>query len=90
MEMAQALAKRILQESPGADRPRLDYAFLSTLGRTPKPAEADRLLRFLAVQRDEYLSHPDAAAALGGDAERAAWTALARVLFNLDDFMTRE
>jgi hypothetical protein len=90
MEMAQALAKRILQESPGADRTRLDYAFLSTLGRTPKPAEADRLLRFLAVQRDEYLSHPDAAAALGGDAERAAWTALARVLFNLDDFMTRE
>jgi uncharacterized protein DUF1553 len=113
IEFARALAKRILEESPAGDRARLDTAFLLTLGRKPKPAESDRLMRFLAVERDEYQSDPTSASLMvvkeqvfdsspGGvvaapepvDPKRlpelAAWTALSRVLFNLDDFMTRE
>jgi hypothetical protein len=67
--------------------------------------EVERLARFLALQRDEYQSDPTSASLLiesmAGDApvasadlkqapELAAWTSVARVLFNLDDFVTRE
>ena len=125
-------------------------AFLAALGRKPRLAETERMLRFLSTERDEYLSDPKAAGLLianepGGDAramkeaesaakppgggasspqgraevaefvvkakvemeeakkleaarvpvegklvpEVAAWTSVARVLLNLDDFMTR-
>ncbi len=113
IEFARATAKRIMKEAPANEAQRLDYAFLIALGRKPRPVERERLSRFLAVQRDEYLSDPTSASLMvikeqvfdsspGGamEAEQsvdpkqipelAAWTATARVLFNLDDFMTRE
>ncbi|MBI3696437.1 MAG: DUF1553 domain-containing protein, partial [Acidobacteria bacterium] len=116
LEFARALARRVLKEAPApaTDAARLDRAFLLALGRNPKPAERDRLARFLALQRDEYRSDPTSASLLvvkeqvfdsspGGNRameeepvdpkqlpELAAWTAVSRVLFNLDDFMTRE
>jgi hypothetical protein len=113
IELARALAKRILKEAPSKDEARLDYAFLLTMGREPSVAERERLASFLALERDEYRSDPASASLLvvkeqvfdsspGGTVaaeesvnpkelpELAAWTALARVLFNLDDFMTRE
>ena len=113
IEFARGLATRILKDTPANDRERVDYAFLLALGRKPRPAERDRLARFLALQRDEYRSDPTSASLLvvkeqvfdsspGGSVaaepsvdpkqipELAAWTAVSRVLFNLDDFMTRE
>jgi hypothetical protein len=45
-----------------------------------KPAESKRLLAFLAAQRDAQKEK----------SEQAAWTAVSRVLLNLDEFMTRE
>ena len=113
IEFARAMAKRVLNEGPQTEAQRLDYAFLVALGRKPKPAEHERLARFLTIQRDEYLSDPTSASlmvikeqvfdsspggAMEGEQtvdpkqipELAAWTAVARVLFNLDDFMTRE
>jgi hypothetical protein len=91
VEFARALARRVLKESPAEDAARLDRAVLLALGRPPKPAERGRLARFLALQRDEYRTDAAAARALaGGEPEAAAWTAVARVLFNLDDFLTRE
>ncbi|MDQ6699063.1 MAG: DUF1549 and DUF1553 domain-containing protein, partial [Acidobacteriota bacterium] len=113
IEFARALAKRTLKEAPGNDAARLDYALLAVLGRKPKGPERERLMRFLAVQRDEYQSDPTSASLMvvkeevfdsspGGNLESAesvdpkqipelaAWTAVSRVLFNLDDFMTRE
>jgi len=113
LEFARALANRVIGQDLHSDRERVDYAFLLALGRLPSPAEGDRLLSFLAGQRDEYRSDPSSASLLvvkervfdsspGGTVasessiepkripETAAWTAVARVLFNLDDFMTRE
>jgi hypothetical protein len=80
VEFAKALAERVIKE-PAKDE-RIDYAFLLALGRKPATAERDRLARFLALQRDENSS--------AENPELAAWTQGARVLFNLDDFMTRE
>ncbi|MBI3667402.1 MAG: DUF1553 domain-containing protein, partial [Acidobacteria bacterium] len=114
IEFSRALARRVLKEAPANDQERLDYAFLLALGRNPKPAERDRLARFLALERGEYRSDPTSASLLvvkeqvfdsspGGNTaseeepvdpkelpEVAAWTAVARVLLNLDDYMTRE
>jgi mono/diheme cytochrome c family protein len=56
------------------DNARLQRAFRLCLGREPRSAEFERLARL----RDE----------LGND--RSAWVSVARVLMNLDEFITRE
>jgi hypothetical protein len=51
------------------------------------------LQRLYALERDSFTTNPEEAKALAGpDAtpELAAWTAVARVLINTDEFITRE
>ena len=56
------------------------------------------LLELLDASRSWYADHPDQAKALVGNfiipstsiQENAAWIATARVLINLDEFITRE
>jgi hypothetical protein len=103
IEFAQALARRTLQEAPGSDLEKLNYAYLAATGRKGGDKELARLGTFLAAQRQIYQANPGAAVQFiakngqSSDApnpkqavELAAWTAVSRVLFNLDDFMTRE
>jgi mono/diheme cytochrome c family protein len=100
MEFAQALAKRVMKESPASGtREQLDYAFLLATGRNPNQKERARLEEFLDRQRKLYQADARAAAQLvsaettnkaANVSDLAAWTSLCRVLFNLDDFMTRE
>jgi hypothetical protein len=75
-EFAQALAGRILSESKGDDRERIVYAFRLCLGRAPSAREHQALERLLARQREAK--------------PLDAWTSAARVLLNLDEFITRE
>ncbi len=97
-EFAQALAVRILREAPADNRKRIDYGFLLSLAREPEPQEQEPLEQFLATQLDHFQTHPEEARSLVADApqepgelaELAAWTALSRVLLNLDEFITRE
>jgi hypothetical protein len=109
LEMAQGLAQRVLGHGPSPDSKRLRFAFQLCMAREPRPAEAKRLLQYLAQQLDEFQAAPaDARAFLltgtgsakgqaapafpaGTDIPQlAAWTALARVLLNLDEFISRE
>jgi hypothetical protein len=97
VEAAQALAARFWNESPDDDAQRLDHAFVLTLARPPRPEETERLLAYLAQQKSIFLSDDAAARDLlqnstydGAPADRAAWVALASVLMNLDEFITRE
>ncbi|MCS7026194.1 MAG: PSD1 and planctomycete cytochrome C domain-containing protein [Bryobacteraceae bacterium] len=76
-EFAEAFALRLLKVT-GDDRARLKEGFLYAVSREPSPSETARLERLLAAQRDAQRG------------EKAAWTAVARVLLNLDEFMTRE
>lgn len=76
-EFAQALADRVMKESAD-DAGRLNKAYTYALNRQPVGTEQSRLLRLVAAQRDAKKD------------EKAAWTALSRVLLNLDEFMTRE
>jgi hypothetical protein len=98
LEFAQALAARVLREAPSQDGQRLEYLFRLSLSRTPSPPERERLERFLEQQASEYRQAAHAAQALvpagmpaSTDVPRlAAWTAVARVVLNLDEFITRE
>jgi hypothetical protein len=101
LEFAQAMARRALKEAQGSDLNRLNYVYVAATGRRGGDREIARLGKFLADQRQIYQSNPGAAAQLAANEEDsavnpkqamelAAWTAVCRVLFNLDDFMTRE
>jgi hypothetical protein len=68
--------------------------FRRVLSRTPTADEVAALKTFLEAQRQRLTSKElDAAVVSGGkDAgsmAHAAWTLLARALFNLDEFVTR-
>ena len=97
-EMAQALAVRVMREAPCADLERIRHAFRVCLSRSPGEWEARRLSEFLAEQRKHFAAAPrdaEAAAPPGRPAgvspvEGAAWTAVARVMLNLDELITRE
>lgn len=77
-EFAGALADRLLKDKAADDAGKLEEGFLLALNRAPRAAERERLLRLLAAERDSRHE------------EKAAWTAVSRVLLNLDEFMTRE
>lgn len=98
IELAQGLALRVLRESPTPDADRLRHAFRLCLTRDPATLEITRLSAFLQTQRTRFEQSPrDADAAAPKDhpstvtaADAAAWTTVARVLMNLDEFITRE
>ena len=77
IEFARALAARVLREGPADPAGRLALAFRLALSRTPTDGE----LRRLAALLDD---------AKVADPEPEAWTTVARVLLNLDEFITRE
>jgi hypothetical protein len=86
-EAAQALAMRVLREAPAAER--IDYAFELAVGRTPSPKERERIQKFLE-QEAGTIQAEQAKALLPLNPEQAAWTGAARVLLNLEEFITRE
>lgn len=96
VEFAQGLARRILLETQGDDAARVTTAFRWCLGRDPVPAELQRLLKLLEEQRSAFTT--EAAQKIAPShlpnsitpTEAAAWTAISRVLINLDEFITRE
>ncbi len=98
VEAARVFAARIVPAGK-TDDARLQRAFLLALAREPKPAERTALQSLLSAQRDYYRAHPDDAKKLlhiglaptpeGDAAELAAWTQVARVLLNAQEFITR-
>ncbi len=78
VEIARGLAARIQREAEGDDD-RIAYGFRLCLAREPKASEQAVLRRVLKQRRT----------AVGGS-ESAAWLSVARVLLNLDEFITRE
>jgi hypothetical protein len=83
VEIAQALAQRILHDrpAPSTDDDRIRYAFSACLGREPSERELRTLSRFVAREHGEQSS---------GSNPSLVWSDLARILLNLDEFMTRE
>jgi mono/diheme cytochrome c family protein len=97
LEYAQGLTARVFREQQG-DASRLETAFRLCLARAPQAEERAILTRVLAQQRTAFAAAPaEARALLPGTLpegvrpeEFASWVAVARVLMNLDEFITRE
>ncbi|MBA3974847.1 MAG: hypothetical protein C0504_11595 [Candidatus Solibacter sp.] len=88
-EAAQALALRLSHQPDSARR--FDDAFLLALGRTPSAAERARLAALLDSSATALSANAQAAAdLLPVNPNEAAWVNVARVLLNLDEFITRE
>jgi hypothetical protein len=99
VEAAQALAKRVQDEMPDeAPCIKLERMFEYAFGRDKTSAERNRLLKTFGELRSLARSDPAAAAKLVGNYkpaksqsdEAAAWVGVARVLLNLDEFVTRD
>lgn len=100
IEAAREFATRILSSETPDDDNRLNRAYMLALSREPSSDEKKVLSQILKENREIYRKDTDAAAKLleiglkpSDDAievaELAAWTQVARVIFNLDEFITR-
>ncbi len=97
LECARALAQTAIENGGDTDSGRLTYAFRRCLSRSPTDAERKILLRLLDRETDPLpatrpqplqarlrRAHPPPRPA------PAAWTAVARVLLNLDETISKE
>ena len=89
-EFAGALAGRVRDHAADIEK-RIDFAFEVCLARPPRGDERDRMAEFIALMSDEFATDPSALESAGEEsAADAAWTAAARVMINLDEFVTRQ
>jgi len=100
VEAAQALARRVMQESKGHAEADVAYAFRLCVARAPRPQETKRLVALYEQELAEYKQDPTAAKKLAtgnlGDPPKgvsmealAAWTVVANVILNLDETITK-
>ena len=86
-ELAAAVAERVIREVPAreldVDSVRMDRLFRICMVRPATPIERHRLDAYLHSERQRLQSE-------GAGIELAAWTSVARVALNLDEFITRE
>ena len=92
-EAAQALGREFAARNE-TDEARLQAIFFRCFSRSPRPEEMPALVDFLARQRQRCRAGELDSAMIAGDGpgeahERAAWTLLARVLMNLDEFVSK-
>lgn len=104
LEAARALAWKTVREGGTTNGQKLRFAFRRVLGRAPALAEATELLALYSRQRERFsrgeanpwnlaTNNPDMASPLPRGVkmeEIAAWTAVSRVLLNLDETITKE
>lgn len=101
VEAARFAAQKLLQALPEANfEKRLDRFFRQALARPPSSRETDSLSIFYATRLERYQDNPDDALAFTSiglsrvpqeldRSELAAWTALTRVIFNLNESIVR-
>ena len=97
LEAARALALKTLQSGGSADESRIRYAFERCASRPPNTKETTVLLTLLQTQSARFSSGEANPLELTGTlpagiapAQAAAWTAVSRVLLNLDETITKE
>ncbi|HEY1380796.1 MAG TPA: DUF1553 domain-containing protein, partial [Gemmataceae bacterium] len=101
VEAARRLAERMLTEGGGTTAERLTFAFRRATGRAPAADELQVLARGLERYRDRFAADPEAAKKFvhQGDSpvdealdpvELAAHAAVAGVILNLDETITKE
>jgi mono/diheme cytochrome c family protein len=100
VEAAQGLARRVLREAGSDPADRAARALRLALAREPRRAEVAELAGLAEVLRGHYAADADAAETMATDplgplpdglepAEAAAWTVVANVVMNLDEFLMK-
>lgn len=84
-QQARELAERLRREAGADPRARIQLAYRLALSRLPRPEEVSALLAFLQRELEATKSTP--AVADAPSAEQRAWTQLARVVLNLNEFV---
>lgn len=94
VECARVLGREMSKDPNTSPSDRLRTLTIRTLGRDATDDELGVLASLFAAARDRFRDHPEEATALGdadaASVEDAAWVSLARVMLNLDEFVTRE
>jgi hypothetical protein len=94
LECSRGLARRVMQDVPGPFQEnlasRLTRAFVLALHRPASPRELNLLHQHAQRQWTRFQAAPTEAVALADTLEEAVLTSAARVLLNLDSFITRE
>jgi len=101
VEAARTLAQRVMLEGGNTVESRIALAFRLAVARPPRPAELEILVKGFGSHLARYRAEPQAAAALlaAGEAPRderldsaelAAYAAVASVILNLDETVTKE
>jgi hypothetical protein len=97
VECAQALAQRVLSEGSAERTKREVLVFQLCVAREPTAEERQRLAALVDQQLAAFQGSSNQGESTGGsnssggpDRELLAWTAVCRVLLNLDEFVTRE
>jgi hypothetical protein len=104
LEAARALARKTLAEGGATEPEQLNFAFRRLLSRKPTEAEKNELLALLEKQTQRYSASADTAWEMAAPnswerlplppratiAKLAAWTAVSRVMINLDETITKE
>ncbi len=101
VEAARCMAERMIREGGASHRDRLIFGFRLVASRSPKADELDILLASLDRQQQRYAQQPKEARKLISVGEKAspqdlptqelaAYTAVASLLLNLDETITKE
>ena len=97
VECAVALGGRVLAQPLEDDDARIDWLYRQCLSREPTEVEQNQLQRFVVDQRIDFADQEEQAGDFAGRksapkdvVELATWASAARVMMNLDEFITRE
>ena len=100
VEASRVFASHLLEDCKSSTEDRIAWAWRHALQRAPRPDEVETARELLNKHLREYRADPDSAKALlatgfapvassADPAELAAWTDVARVIFNLHEMITR-
>ena len=100
VEAARTFAKRILKSAETDTGARLDFAFRHAFSRNAEAEEREVLAQLLKSQREHFKNHPEDAENLLSVgisevpedldvSDLAAWTSVARAIFNKHEFIMR-
>ena len=101
VEAARLLAQRMLREGGATPQARVAWAFLVAASRRPSESELQVLLKNLSWQKDYFDRYPGEATRLLSigekrdeakldEAELAAYSAIASLILNLDEMITKQ
>ena len=101
LEASRKFAERMMKEGGASPEDRIRYAFRVTLARSPKPQEQTVLVDTFHQFRDRFQAKPETAQKFLSEGqsprdqklnpvEMAAYAAVASLIFNLDETITKE